>query len=84
MPDMEGIETIVQLRRQSAALPIIAISGGSDPLYLRAAARLGATAALRKPFAADDLLRLVDGMLADRAEPSAWAAGCRRGAAGAG
>jgi CheY-like chemotaxis protein len=71
MPDMEGIETIVQLRRQSPELPIIAISGGSDPLYLRTTATLGATAALRKPFAANDLLQQVVGMLADRAEPSA-------------
>ena len=48
---MEGIETIVSLRRDNPELPIIAISGGSDPVYLRAAASLGATAALQKPFA---------------------------------
>lgn len=63
MPDMEGIETIVTLRRDNAELPIIAISGGSDPVYLRAAARLGATASLEKPFHADRLLALVEGML---------------------
>jgi DNA-binding NtrC family response regulator len=63
MPDMEGIETILALRRASADLPIIAISGGSDPLYLQAAARLGATAALEKPFAATQLLDVVGGML---------------------
>jgi DNA-binding NtrC family response regulator len=63
MPDMEGIETIVTLRRDNAELPIIAISGGSDPVYLRAASRLGATASLEKPFHADRLLALVDGLL---------------------
>ena len=31
MPDMEGIETILSLRRNNPMLPIIAISGGSDP-----------------------------------------------------
>jgi DNA-binding NtrC family response regulator len=63
MPDMEGIETIVSLRRDSASVPIIAISGGSDPLYLRAASGLGATASLEKPFHPDQLLALVDGLL---------------------
>ena len=51
MPDTEGIETIRELRRAAPALPILAISGGSNhPLYLRAATELGATAALAKPF----------------------------------
>ena len=63
MPDMEGIETILSLRRDNPTLPIIAISGGSDPVYLRAAASLGATAALRKPFSRHSLLDLVEGML---------------------
>jgi CheY-like chemotaxis protein len=63
MPDMEGIETILALRKAEPDLPIIAISGGSDPLYLKAAATLGATAALAKPFAANELLLLVEGML---------------------
>ena len=46
MPDMGGS------RRSS----IIAISGGSDPLYLQAAGKLGATAVLRKPFSPDKLI----------------------------
>jgi DNA-binding response OmpR family regulator len=64
MPDMEGIETIVSLRRDDAMLPIIAISGSSDPVYLRAASGLGATASLEKPFHAARLLALIDGLLA--------------------
>lgn len=63
MPDVEGIETILTLRREAADLPIIAISGGSDPLYLQAAAKLGAAAALEKPIAAEELLDLVAGLL---------------------
>jgi len=63
MPDMEGIETILALRREQPEIPIIAISGGSDPLYLQAAGKLGATAMLEKPFSADRLLSLVEGML---------------------
>jgi CheY-like chemotaxis protein len=67
MPDMEGIETILALRQGNPELPIIAISGGSDPLYLTAAGKLGATATLRKPFSSDELIALVEGMLGDDA-----------------
>jgi len=63
MPDMEGIETIRALRAEGPTVPIIAISGGSDPIYLRAATALGATASLEKPFAAADLLVLVAELL---------------------
>jgi CheY-like chemotaxis protein len=63
MPDMEGIETILALRQAEPSVPNIAISGGSDPLYLQAAGKLGATAVLRKPFSPDELITLVKGML---------------------
>jgi CheY-like chemotaxis protein len=64
MPEMEGIETIRELRRNGRPLPILAISGGTPPVYLRAAAGLGATAVLSKPFAAADLLSTVTALLA--------------------
>ena len=59
MPDMEGIEMIRELRQEAPALPILAISGGGPPLYLRAATDLGATAALAKPFDTTELLAIV-------------------------
>jgi DNA-binding NarL/FixJ family response regulator len=63
MPDMEGIETILTLRGEEPEIPIIAISEGSDPVYLRAAGRLGATATQEKPFSPDHLLASVEGLL---------------------
>jgi DNA-binding response OmpR family regulator len=43
MPNREGIELIIELRREWPTLPIIAMSGGArSPLYLGLAARLGA------------------------------------------
>jgi CheY-like chemotaxis protein len=63
MPEMEGIETIQLLRHASPTVPIIAISGGSEPIYLRAATELGATASLEKPFTAGELLSLVATLL---------------------
>lgn len=69
MPEMEGIETIRELRRNGRPVPILAISGGTPPVYLRAAAELGATAALPKPFAADALLSTVNELLAAASPP---------------
>lgn len=70
MPDMEGIETILSLRRENPTLPIIAISGGSDPVYLRAGASLGATEVLRKPFSPHVLLEALERMLGKTPETS--------------
>jgi len=63
MPDREGIDTIMALRRLAPNVPIVAISGGGrtgNTDFLRVAASLGATATLRKPFDMNELLQLVD------------------------
>jgi DNA-binding response OmpR family regulator len=66
MPVREGVETILQLRRERPALPIIAISGdhSNSKLYLEIAAKIGAKRILSKPFAPAELLKLVDSVLA--------------------
>jgi len=66
MPEKEGIETIIDLRKQRPGLPIIAISGGGDGRnfdYLPMAERLGAHATLKKPFGQDELLEAIDKVL---------------------
>ena len=63
MPDMEGIEMIRELHREAPTIPILAISGGGPPVYLRAATGLGATAALAKPFGVAELLSVVERLL---------------------
>jgi YesN/AraC family two-component response regulator len=58
MPEKEGVETILELKRRSADIGIIAISGGGriDATdFLRIAHRLGADHTLQKPFALPDL-----------------------------
>jgi DNA-binding response OmpR family regulator len=62
MPDKDGIETIVELRKLSPKLKIIAMSGwtstqGSD--YLRVAREIGAAVTLQKPFDPQELSRVV-------------------------
>ncbi len=67
MPEKEGIETIRDLRRSSATLPILAISGGGQyprlDVFLDAATKLGATAGLAKPFRSADLVETVSRLL---------------------
>jgi len=66
MPEQEGIETIMELRRRLPALKIIAISGSSSLApnnYLALAGHLGAAHTLAKPFSGKQLLAAVDRVL---------------------
>lgn len=63
MPEVEGIELILNARATFPNLPIIAISGGGrtnrmDVLHL--AQQLGAAAVLPKPFTRADLMATID------------------------
>ncbi|PDT88764.1 hypothetical protein CO669_18560 [Bradyrhizobium sp. Y36] len=73
LPGMDGIATIRELVELDPLLPFIAISGkrftdsrlgGSDSLGM--AVRLGATAALQKPFGVAELLSALDQCFARR------------------
>jgi len=59
MPEQEGIETILFVRKNFPSLTVIAISGG-DLVLLVVARKLGARAVLCKPFSARELLAAVD------------------------
>lgn len=67
MPDKEGLETIIELKKGNPDLPIIAMSGGghmSSDDILELALSLGANAVLRKPFDGSELIALVESCLA--------------------
>ncbi len=63
MPEKEGFETILELRREWPQLEIIAVSGGSAVLnkadLLRAARSFGAGQTISKPFTARQLVESV-------------------------
>ena len=70
MPDKEGIETIIELKKIQPDLKVIVMSGGGriNAMHvLETAKRLGANVALKKPFSIADLCRVVDSCLAESA-----------------
>jgi DNA-binding response OmpR family regulator len=67
MPDKDGIETIVELRRLYPQVKIVAMSGwtstqGSD--YLQVAREIGASVTLQKPFDPGELSRVLRRLVA--------------------
>jgi DNA-binding response OmpR family regulator len=67
MPDKEGLETIMELRRDFRDAKIVAISGGGHidgECYLMMAEQLGAGHTLTKPFEREQLLAAVGEALA--------------------
>lgn len=67
MPVQEGVETILQLKRERPKIPVIAISGGlsNSHLYLDIAAKMGAKRILAKPFTPQELLREIEDVIAE-------------------
>jgi DNA-binding response OmpR family regulator len=62
MPEMEGLQTITEIRRSGSAVKVIAISGGCRLFnrdFLAIARLLGASDVIAKPFDAGDLLSRV-------------------------
>jgi DNA-binding response OmpR family regulator len=73
MPEKEGIETIIELRRDFPKVPIIAISGGGriDPNdYLVLAKKLGAKITLEKPFCRKDIIDAVNELITSEDDSS--------------
>ena len=62
MPDKEGLELILEMKKQTPELKIIAMSGGgriSPESYLECARHFGAEKVFQKPFKQKDLVRAV-------------------------
>ena len=66
MPEQEGIETIINLRRNYPKVKVIGMSGGGRggaKHYLDAARTFGAQETLQKPFESVELLGKIDAVL---------------------
>ena len=67
MPDKEGLEIILEMKKQRPDLKIIAISGGgriSPESYLECAAHFGASRVFQKPFKQKELMSAVNELIA--------------------
>ena len=70
MPQKEGFETIMALRKEQPGVKVIAMSGGGrhgTEDYLQVARKLGACRTVSKPFLRDEMLRVVREALEDAA-----------------
>jgi DNA-binding NtrC family response regulator len=71
MPEMDGIELLVNFKAVAPAMPVIVMSGGDQSLrldLLNDARLLGATGILAKPFTLDELREVVRRGLAGRGD----------------
>ena len=69
MPGTDGVELLVELRRQSRPVAVVAMSGGFDgdpEKLLRVAKLLGARWTLSKPFSLEQLLGVLDDIVRRR------------------
>jgi len=67
MPDIDGIELLLQLRKLNPDIKVIVMSGGNRghaDAYLHMADKLGANAILSKPFELSELLQEVNNLQA--------------------
>ena len=65
MPEKEGMETIIEIKRDFPDVKILAVSGGNSQGcdYLPMTKPLGADACLNKPFSNEDIVRVVNALL---------------------
>lgn len=67
MPDKEGLEIILEMKKKRPDLKIIAISGGgriSPESYLECATHFGASRVFQKPFKQKELVSAVNELIA--------------------
>jgi DNA-binding response OmpR family regulator len=66
MPDKDGIETIMEIRRDFKDVKIIAMSGGGQiepKTYLQIAKTIGAVKTITKPFNRKELVKTIQELL---------------------
>jgi CheY-like chemotaxis protein len=67
MPDREGIETLIEIKRRHPALPVVVISGGGVQTkldFLAVAKQFGADAVLKKPILPEEMVRILGAHIA--------------------
>ena len=72
MPGLSGLVLLEELRARGHSLPVIMVTGESDPTLMRRAERAGAMVLLHKPFANGELIDWIErALVADTASNEA-------------
>ena len=76
MPGMSGLELCTQLKQDSrySHLPVILMSGNVDDEIKHQAKEAGASSVLRKPFRSEELIPMIENVLAENARTAQAAA----------
>ncbi|MEI9813410.1 MAG: sigma-54 dependent transcriptional regulator [Acidobacteriota bacterium] len=69
MPNLDGFDTLKEIRAMNATVPVVMLSGLSTPLNIVNAMRCGATDFLAKPVTHEDLRRVLGHVLAMPGSP---------------
>lgn len=72
MPNQDGVENIMQVRRDYPDMKVIAMSGGGyvqTKTYLKVAESLGADAVFHKPFRSQEMLAKIRELLGGAEDP---------------
>ena len=74
MPEMHGVDLVLEMRRDHPEMPIIAMSGGGGVTgrfdYLKIVSLLGVEEVMQKPFEMTDLRKKVKELLENKKEKS--------------
>ncbi len=65
MPEITGLELLEMLRARGSDLPVVIITGKGDSLLAEQVVRAGALKMLHKPVDGDELLALLEPLMAD-------------------
>jgi CheY-like chemotaxis protein len=70
MPERDGLEVIMYLKRQHPTVKIIAISAPGNEIFLNSAKALGASKIFLKPFSLEEIATAVDDLMGVREPPA--------------
>ena len=63
MPEQDGLEVIMHLKKEHPEIQIIAISAPGNEVFLNSAKALGASRVFQKPFGLDEIARAVQELI---------------------
>jgi FixJ family two-component response regulator len=66
MPDMTGMELLILMRQRGIDIPVIVITGQGDAQMKEKALQAGATTMLHKPVDGEDLIELIEKIMAKK------------------